>query len=142
MRITVVGTGYVGLVTGACFTEMGNHVTCVDIDEAKLDSLRLGEIPIFEPGLDAVVKSGIDAGLLSFSSDIATSIKDAEYIFIAVGTPPGEDGSADLIIDISDKFKEEFKVLHGLKRFSKKAFNKFVIEALWAKLKNEKRTSK
>jgi UDPglucose 6-dehydrogenase len=96
MRITVVGTGYVGLVTGACFTEMGNHVTCVDIDEAKLDSLRLGEIPIFEPGLDAVVKSGIDTGLLSFSSDIANAIANAEYIFIAVGTPPGEDGSADL----------------------------------------------
>lgn len=96
MRIAVVGTGYVGLVTGACFTEMGNHVTCVDVDESKLDRLRNGEIPIFEPGLDSVVKSGVDGGLLSFSSDIADAIKDAEYIFIAVGTPPGEDGSADL----------------------------------------------
>jgi UDPglucose 6-dehydrogenase len=75
---------------------MGNHVTCVDVDEAKLDSLRRGEIPIFEPGLDAVVKYGMDGGLLTFSSDIADAIKDAEYIFIAVGTPPGEDGSADL----------------------------------------------
>lgn len=96
MRIAVVGTGYVGLVTGACFTEMGNHVVCVDIDESKLDSLRKGEIPIFEPGLDRVVTSGIDAGLLSFSSNIAEAVSHAEYIFIAVGTPPGEDGSADL----------------------------------------------
>ncbi len=96
MRLAVVGTGYVGLVTGACFTEMGNHVVCVDIDEGKLDSLRRGEIPIYEPGLEEVVKSGVEAGLLTFSSDITTAIADAEYIFIAVGTPPGEDGSADL----------------------------------------------
>jgi UDPglucose 6-dehydrogenase len=96
MRIVVVGTGYVGLVTGACFTEMGNHVTCVDIDQAKLDSLKKGVIPIYEPGLDSVVKSGVDTQLLSFSSDIASAIEGAEYIFIAVGTPPGEDGSADL----------------------------------------------
>jgi UDPglucose 6-dehydrogenase len=92
----VIGTGYVGLVTGACFTEMGNHVVCVDIDEAKLNRLRRGDIPIYEPGLDDVVKSGVDAGLLTFSSDIAEAINGAEYIFIAVGTPPGEDGSADL----------------------------------------------
>lgn len=97
MRIVVVGTGYVGLVTGACFTEMGNHVVCVDVDEAKLRDLRNGIIPIFEPGLDAVVKSGVDAGLLSFSSDISVALQqEPEYIFIAVGTPPGEDGSADL----------------------------------------------
>jgi len=96
VRIAVVGTGYVGLVTGACFTEMGNHVVCVDIDERKLQSLRNGIIPIYEPGLEEVVKSGIDSGLLTFSSDIAEAIKDVNYIFIAVGTPPGEDGSADL----------------------------------------------
>lgn len=96
MRIVVVGTGYVGLVTGACFTEMGNHVVCVDVDEAKLDSLRKGTIPIYEPGLETVVQSGVDAGLLTFSSNIAEAIADAQYIFIAVGTPPGEDGSADL----------------------------------------------
>lgn len=96
MKVAVIGTGYVGLVTGACFTEMGNHVVCIDIDEAKLDRLRNGEVPIFEPGLDTVVSAGIEAGLLRFSSDIADAIKDAEYIFIAVGTPPGEDGSADL----------------------------------------------
>jgi UDPglucose 6-dehydrogenase len=96
MRIAVIGTGYVGLVTGACFTEMGNHVTCVDIDRAKLDRLQRGDIPIYEPGLSSLVKSGIEQGLLSFSDDIAEAIKEVEYIFIAVGTPPGEDGSADL----------------------------------------------
>lgn len=96
MRIAVIGTGYVGLVTGACFTEMGNHVVCVDIDEAKLDRLRQGEIPIYEPGLDDIVKSGVEAGLLTFSSTLSEAIQSAEYIFIAVGTPPGEDGSADL----------------------------------------------
>lgn len=96
MRITVVGTGYVGLVTGACFTEMGNHVTCVDIDEAKLASLSEGHIPIYEPGLETIVKTSVASGLLSFSSDIASAMQGSEYIFIAVGTPPGEDGSADL----------------------------------------------
>lgn len=96
MRIAVIGTGYVGLVTGACFTEMGNHVTCVDIDQAKLAGLQRGDIPIYEPGLSTLVKSGIEQGLLSFSDDIAEAIKEVEYIFIAVGTPPGEDGSADL----------------------------------------------
>lgn len=96
MRIAVIGTGYVGLVTGACFTEMGNHVTCVDIDESKLARLQQGEIPIYEPGLEALVKAGVKEGLLAFSSDIAQAIKNVEYIFIAVGTPPGEDGSADL----------------------------------------------
>lgn len=96
MRIAVIGTGYVGLVTGACFTEMGNHVTCVDIDKAKLERLQQGDIPIYEPGLGSLVQSGVEEGLLSFSDDIASSIKGVEYIFIAVGTPPGEDGSADL----------------------------------------------
>jgi UDPglucose 6-dehydrogenase len=96
VRIVVVGTGYVGLVTGACFTEMGNHVVCVDIDERKLNDLRNGIIPIYEPGLEAVVQSGVDAGLLEFSADISQALIGAEYIFIAVGTPPGEDGSADM----------------------------------------------
>jgi len=96
VRIAVIGTGYVGLVTGACFTEMGNHVACVDIDEAKLQRLRDGEIPIYEPGLETVVKAGVSNGLLSFTTNIAEAISAAEYIFIAVGTPPGEDGSADL----------------------------------------------
>ena len=96
MRIAVIGTGYVGLVTGACFTEMGNHVVCVDVDETKLQRLREGVIPIYEPGLETVVEAGVANNLLTFSSSLAEAIQQAEYIFIAVGTPPGEDGSADL----------------------------------------------
>jgi len=96
VRIAVIGTGYVGLVTGACFAEMGNHVVCVDNDPRKLARLRAGEIPIFEPGLEPVVQQAVQAGLLVFSDDVATAVAEAEFIFIAVGTPPGEDGSADL----------------------------------------------
>ncbi len=92
----MVGTGYVGLVTGACFAEMGNTVTCVDIDEAKLEALRNGEIPIHEPGLDAVVTNNMEAGRLTFTSDLASALDGSEVVFIAVGTPPNEDGSADL----------------------------------------------
>lgn len=96
MHIAVIGTGYVGLVTGACFTETGNHVVCMDVDEGKLARLRRGELPIFEPGLEPIVESAVANGLLTFSSDMAETLAKAEYIFIAVGTPPGEDGSADL----------------------------------------------
>lgn len=96
MHIAVIGTGYVGLVTGACFTEMGNHVVCVDIDESKLARLRRGEIPIYEPGLEPIVENAVANGLLRFTNDLADAMARAEYIFIAVGTPPGEDGSADL----------------------------------------------
>lgn len=96
MHIAVIGTGYVGLVTGACFTEMGNRVVCVDVDERKLARLRRGEMPIYEPGLEPLVESAVANGLLSFTNDIADALKKAEYVFIAVGTPPGEDGSADL----------------------------------------------
>ena len=96
MHIAVIGTGYVGLVTGACFTETGNHVVCMDVDEGKLARLRRGELPIHEPGLEPIVESAVANGLLSFSSDMAEALEKAEYIFIAVGTPPGEDGSADL----------------------------------------------
>jgi UDPglucose 6-dehydrogenase len=96
MRLTIVGTGYVGLVTGTCFAEMGNHVTCVDIDEAKLTQLRNGIVPIHEPGLADMVAQNQQSGRLSFSSDLATAMNDSEVTFIAVGTPPNEDGSADL----------------------------------------------
>jgi UDPglucose 6-dehydrogenase len=96
MHIAVIGTGYVGLVTGACFTEMGNHVVCVDVDENKLARLRRGEMPIYEPGLEPIVESAVANGLLSFTNNIADALAKAEYVFIAVGTPPGEDGSADL----------------------------------------------
>ena len=96
MRITIVGAGYVGLVTGTCFSEMGNHVTCIDVDEAKLAQLKAGVVPIHEPGLEAMVADNIEAGRLAFSTDIGTAINDSEVTFIAVGTPPNEDGSADL----------------------------------------------
>lgn len=96
MKLAIVGTGYVGLVTGTCFAEMGNNVTCVDIDESKLSHLRKGNIPIHEPSLEALVASNYEAGRLVFSSDLSAAMQDAEVIFIAVGTPPNEDGSADL----------------------------------------------
>ncbi len=96
MRIIVVGSGYVGLVTGACFAESGVNVTCVDVDAEKIRQLKEGEIPIYEPGLGAMVKSNIEKKRLFFSTDIKEFIDSSEVIFIAVGTPPGEDGSADL----------------------------------------------
>ncbi len=96
MHIAVIGTGYVGLVTGACFTEMGNHVVCVDVDENKLARLRRGEMPIYEPGLEPIVESAVANRLLSFTNNLGDALAKAEYVFIAVGTPPGEDGSADL----------------------------------------------
>lgn len=96
MRIIVVGSGYVGLVTGACFAESGVNVTCIDIDNDKIEQLRNGAVPIYEPGLENMVKSNIEKKRLSFASDIKDGIEGAEVIFIAVGTPPGEDGSADL----------------------------------------------
>ena len=96
MNITMVGTGYVGLVTGTCFAEMGNSVTCVDIDEKKIEDLKNGIIPIYEPGLESMVKKNYEAKTLKFTTDIKEALKKCEAVFIAVGTPMGEDGSADL----------------------------------------------
>ncbi|MEM8883831.1 MAG: UDP-glucose/GDP-mannose dehydrogenase family protein [Planctomycetota bacterium] len=96
MRVTVIGTGYVGLVTGACLSATGNHVTCVDRIEEKIDALKRGEIPIHEPGLDALVHKNVAAGRLEFTTDLDAAVKDGQLIFIAVGTPSDEDGSADL----------------------------------------------
>ncbi|OZB59092.1 MAG: UDP-glucose 6-dehydrogenase [Lysobacterales bacterium 14-68-21] len=96
MKVTIFGTGYVGLVTGACLAEMGNHVICVDVDEAKVARLKNGEIPIFEPGLEPMVLRNHEEGQLDFTTDPAPAIRHGEVIFIAVGTPPDEDGSADL----------------------------------------------
>jgi UDPglucose 6-dehydrogenase len=96
MNITVIGTGYVGLVSGTCLAEVGNHVLCIDIDQSKIDMLDNGEIPIYEPGLEELVKKNVDAGRLSFSSDISKGVDFGSILFIAVGTPPDEDGSADL----------------------------------------------
>src|SRR5664279_2005135 len=96
MRIAVVGSGYVGLVTGACFAESGVNVTCVDLDFDKIYQLKNGAIPIYEPGLESMVRSNVEKKRLSFSTEIKDGIEGSEVIFIAVGTPPGEDGSADL----------------------------------------------
>lgn len=96
MKITVVGTGYVGLVSGTCFAEAGNEVVCVDIDENKVQQMQKGNIPIYEPGLEEIFKKNIESKNLTFSTDLATSIVDTEVIFLALPTPPGEDGSADL----------------------------------------------
>ena len=96
MKITVVGTGYVGLVSGACLADMGNQVFCLDVDAAKLRALNEGVMPIYEPGLEAIVRRNRDAGRLSFSSDVAAGVAHGVLQLIAVGTPPGEDGSADL----------------------------------------------
>ena len=96
MKITIFGSGYVGLVTGACLADAGNHVVCVDVDERKVEMLKRGELPIHEPGLDAVVKRNFDAGRLSFTTDAKVGVKHGLFQLIAVGTPPDEDGSADL----------------------------------------------
>ena len=96
MKIAVVGTGYVGLVTGTCFTEVGIEVTCIDIDEKKIEGLKKGVMPIYEPGLETMVLKNHERGRLQFSTSLAKSIQGCEAVFIAVGTPPGEDGSADL----------------------------------------------
>ena len=96
MKIAVIGTGYVGLVTGTCFAETGNNVTCVDIDEKKVELLRSGGIPIYEPGLDIILERNIRQGRIHFTTSLEEGIEQAEVVFLALPTPPGEDGSADL----------------------------------------------
>ena len=96
MRMTIFGSGYVGLVTGACMAETGNHVVCVDIDERKIERLKAGDVPIYEPGLDAYIERNVEAGRLEFTTDIEKGVGHGLFQFIAVGTPPDEDGSADL----------------------------------------------
>ena len=106
MNISIVGTGYVGLVSGACFAEMGIDVTCVDIDENKIDRLLAGEVPIYEPGLDDLVKRNVEAGRLHFTTDLRSCLDQVEVVFSAVGTPPDEDGSADLryVLEVARTF--------------------------------------
>jgi len=96
MNIAIVGTGYVGLVSGTCFADTGATVTCVDVDSSKIERLKSGQIPIYEPGLDELVKKNVAAGRLQFSTDLASVLDNVEIVFSAVGTPPDEDGSADL----------------------------------------------
>jgi UDPglucose 6-dehydrogenase len=115
-KIAVIGTGYVGLVTGTCFAETGNQVICVDINEAKVQKMREGIIPIYEPHLDVLFERNIKSGRLSFTTKIEEGVKDAEIIFLALPTPPGEDGSADLsyILGVADhlgKIITDYKVI-------------------------------
>ena len=106
MNIAIVGTGYVGLVSGTCFAEMGNHVHCVDIDENKIERLKRGEIPIYEPGIEELVKRNVDYGRLNFSTSLSQVLDDVDVVFSAVGTPPDEDGSADLqyVLNVAREF--------------------------------------
>ena len=118
MKVTVFGSGYVGLVTGACLANVGNNVCCVDIDETKVASLLRGEIPIYEPGLDQIVLDNVANGQLTFTTDAQKGVEHGEIIFIAVGTPPNEDGSADLqyvlaVADTVGKYLNEYKVVVG-----------------------------
>lgn len=111
MNIAVVGTGYVGLVSGTCFAEMGVNVTCVDIDSEKIDRLKKGEIPIYEPGLDEMVVRNHHEGRLNFTTDLTDVLDDVEVVFSAVGTPPDEDGSADLqyVLNVARQFGRNIK---------------------------------
>jgi UDPglucose 6-dehydrogenase len=116
MKIAVVGTGYVGLVTGTCFSETGNVVTCIDIDQRKIEKLSNGEITIYEPGLEKIFLRNLKEGRLTFTTDLEEGIQDAEIIFLALPTPPGEDGSADLkyILGVADhlgKILKDYKVI-------------------------------
>ncbi len=115
-KIAVVGTGYVGLVTGTCFAETGNQVICVDIDESKVEKMRNGEVPIYEPHLDVVFERNIKAGRISFTTDLKEAVDFAEIVFLALPTPPGEDGSADLsyVLNVAGQLGEmmtDYKVI-------------------------------
>lgn len=111
MNIAIVGTGYVGLVSGTCFAEMGVNVTCVDVNQAKIESLQKGQIPIYEPGLDEMVLRNQKEGRLKFTTDLASVLDDVEMVFSAVGTPPDEDGSADLqyVLAVARTFGQNIK---------------------------------
>ena len=103
MNVGVIGSGYVGLVAGACLAESGNDVVCADIDANKVARLNAGEVPIYEPGLEPLIERNLATGRLKFTTDVPEAVRSAHVIFIAVGTPPGEDGSADLqhVLDLS-----------------------------------------
>ena len=116
MNLAIIGTGYVGLVTGTCFAEMGSNVICIDNDPQKIALLLKGKIPIFEPGLEEMVKRNVDEGRLSFSVDLKDAVKKSQVLFIAVGTPPDEDGSADMkyVMQVAHEIAavmDEYKVI-------------------------------
>ena len=115
-KIAVVGTGYVGLVTGTCFAETGNHVTCIDIDETKVNQMKNSEVPFYEPNLESLFKKNIASGNLNFTQSLEEGVRDAEVVFLALPTPPGEDGSADLtyVLDVADelgKIIADYKII-------------------------------
>ena len=111
MKVVVVGTGYVGLVSGACFAEVGIDVTCVDIDERKIENLKKGIIPIYEPGLEDIVHRNVEKGRLHFSTKLSECLEGVSVVFAAVGTPPDEDGSADLkyVLNVAREVGEHMK---------------------------------
>ena len=111
MKITIYGSGYVGLVTGACMTQVGNHVLCVDIDADKIEMLKQGNIPIYEPGLDDLIKQNINSGRIEFTQDVQQGVEHGLFQFIAVGTPPDEDGSADLrhVVTVAKSIAEHMR---------------------------------
>lgn len=111
MNIAIVGTGYVGLVSGTCFAELGANVVCVDVDVRKVDNLINGKIPIYEPGLETMVLRNMKAGRLHFTTDLVSVLDEVEIVFSAVGTPPDEDGSADLryVLNVAKTIGENMK---------------------------------
>lgn len=116
MNITIFGSGYVGLVTGACLAEVGNDVICMDVDQEKIERLNNGEVPIFEPGLDELIKRGVDQGRIEFTTDLKKAVGHGLFQMIAVGTPPGEDGSADLqyVLKVAEsigRHMNEYKII-------------------------------
>jgi len=114
MKIAVIGTGYVGLVAGACLAESGNDVVCVDNDQSKVRTLRRGKMPFYEPGLEELVRRNRQEGRLTFTATLPRAVRDSAIIFIAVGTPPGEDGSADLqqVLDVA---RDVARAMNGYK---------------------------
>ena len=112
MNIAIVGTGYVGLVSGTCFAEMGATVTCVDVDANKISKLNNGEMPIYEPGLEELVKRNVEYGRLMFTTDLPSVLDNVEVVFSAVGTPPDEDGSAEICIGRSQTIRPKHQQIH------------------------------
>ncbi|CUU07110.1 UDP-glucose dehydrogenase [Candidatus Kryptobacter tengchongensis] len=126
MNISIIGTGYVGLVTGACFAESGNNVICMDIDKEKINKLKNGIVPIYEPGLDEIVRKNLNTGRLKFTTDLEYAVRNSEIIFLCLPTPPGKDGDADLGILFS-VVKNIAKILRGLAKDEKNQLKKLIV---------------
>ncbi|CUS97447.1 UDP-glucose dehydrogenase family protein [Candidatus Kryptobacter tengchongensis] len=126
MNISIIGTGYVGLVTGACFAESGNNVICMDIDKEKINKLKKGIVPIYEPGLDEIVRKNLNTGRLKFTTDLEYAVRNSEIIFLCLPTPPGKDGDADLGILFS-VVKNIAKILRGLAKGEKNQLKKLIV---------------